>query len=242
MLVRIVGRGRAGGALFGALARAGWATELVAGHDVDPAVCHGADAVVLAVPDAVIASVARSIDPDPACAVLHLSGALGLEVLEPHERRGSVHPLLPLAGAVSGAEQLHGAWFAVDGDPIAAELVDVLEGHRFAVASDGRAIYHAAAVVASNHLVALLGQVERLAAGIDIPAEAFVGLIGATLANVASNGAAAALTGPVSRGDWDTVRRHLEVIGVDERPFYRAAAIEAARLVGQSVPDDIRGE
>lgn len=214
----------------------------MAGHDVDPAVCDGADVVVLAVPDAAIASLAASITPDPRCAVLHLSGALGLDVLDPHERRGSVHPLLPLAGAVSGAEQLPGAWFAVDGDPLGVELVEALDGHVFVVAAEDREIYHAAAVVASNHLVALLGQVERLAAGISIPAEAFVGLIQATLANVGSNGAAAALTGPVSRGDWDTVRRHLDVIGIDEQPFYRAAAVEAARLVGQPVPDDIRGE
>jgi predicted short-subunit dehydrogenase-like oxidoreductase (DUF2520 family) len=94
--------------------------------------------------------------------------------------------------------------------------------------------------VASNHLVALLGQVERLAAAAGVPAEAYWDLARPTIDNVVELGAAAALTGPVARGDWETVRRHLAAIAPDERDAYLAMSVAAARLVGRDVPDDLR--
>ena len=146
--------------------------------------------------------------------VAHLAGSLGLDVLAPHPRRAALHPLVSLPDAEVGARRLRaGAWFAVAGDPpgslaLMEALVADLGGRSFTVADADRAAYHAAAAIASNHLVALLGQVERVAAGAGVPLEAYLDLVRATLDNVAEMGPAAALTGPVARGDWATVERH----------------------------------
>jgi predicted short-subunit dehydrogenase-like oxidoreductase (DUF2520 family) len=85
--------------------------------------------------------------------------------------------------------------------------------------------------------VALLGQVGRIGGAIGVPAEAYLDLARATLDNVAELGAGPALTGPVARGDWETVARHLAAIDGTEREAYRALAAAARRLVdGQGLP------
>ncbi len=117
--------------------------------------------------------------------------------------------------------------------------VEDLDGRWFSVADADRATYHAAAAVASNHLVALLGQAARLAEGIGVPPEAYLDLARATLDNVASLGPSAALTGPAARCDWETVARHLAAIAEDERPAYRALAAAAARLAGTTPPPNL---
>ncbi len=113
---------------------------------------------------------------------------------------------------------------------MADDIVAALEGRSFTVADDDRAVYHAAAAVASNHLVVLLAQVERLAAEAGVPMEAYLDLVRATVDNVARLGAEAALTGPAARGDEATIRRHLDALGAEERPLYEAMAAEARRL------------
>jgi predicted short-subunit dehydrogenase-like oxidoreductase (DUF2520 family) len=130
-----------------------------------------------------------------------------------------------------GLDRLPGSWAAIAGDPQVAELAESLELRTFAVPDEQRARYHATAVVASNHLVALLGQVERLATAAGVPFEAFLPLAEASLLNVFGIGARAALTGPVSRGDLATVAGHLRELPPSERDAYRALAREAARLV-----------
>ena len=237
--IGIVGRGRAGASLALAIARAGGQAESVSGREVDPDITGRFDLVVLAVPDAAVAEVAARLTPRRACAVAHCSGSLGLDVLVPHQRVASIHPLASLPDPELGADRLRGAWFAVSGDPVVGEIVELLGGRPFVVDDRHRAAYHAAAVVASNHLVALLGQVERLAAAAGVPVEALGPLIEGSLANAEQLGAAAALTGPVARGDWDTVRRHLGAIDRSERATYLALAVEAARLAGTTVPPDL---
>ena len=97
--------------------------------------------------------------------VVHLSGSLGLDVLAPHPRRAALHPLVPLPNAVVGAARLaSGVTFAVSGEPVARRMALSLGGRVVEVADDDRAAYHAAACIAANHVVALLGQVERVAA------------------------------------------------------------------------------
>jgi predicted short-subunit dehydrogenase-like oxidoreductase (DUF2520 family) len=170
---------------------------------------HGVDLLVVATPDDCVARVADRIAPVDSTAVLHLSGSLGLDVLAGHRRRGSLHPLVPLPNPAVGAERLcSGITFAVAGDPMARWLAEALGGRPVAVDDDSRATYHAAAAIAANHLVALIGQVERVAATIDIPLEAFAGLIHAATDDALSLGPRKALTGPAARGDWDTVDRH----------------------------------
>lgn len=195
--------------------------------------------VLCCVPDAAVEELVASWPVHPATLVVHCSGSLGLDVLKPHPRRASIHPLVSLADGRRGALSLRGAWFGVAGDPVVLEVVEALEGTAVAVPDELRAEYHAAAVIASNHLVALMGQVERVAAQVGVPLEAYLALADGSLANVAEHGTVGALTGPVARGDWSTVRRHLDVIDRSERPAYLALAALAARLVGTDLPAEL---
>ncbi len=231
--VRIIGAGRAGSSLATALSRAGWEVHPMLGRvdDVGGA-AHGADLLLLGIPDHAVESVASAVEPSAGAVVAHLSGSLGLDPLAAHPRRAVLHPLVALPDAERGAERLVGAWFglAEEGDPLVAEVVASLQGRAVHVAEGDWARYHAAAVIASNHLVALLGQAERVAAGVGAPVEAFLDLARGSLSDVAALGPRAALTGPVRRGDAETVARHLAALPDDERPAYEALAREAARL------------
>ena len=233
---RVIGPGRAGGALATALTAAGWSVDGPLGRDHDPAtVTSNAEIVVLAVPDHTVSEVARSLVPGDAV-VVHVAGSLGLDVLAPHERRASVHPLVSLADADRGAAALRGAWVAVAGDHDASSaIVAALGGRDVRVADADRVTYHALASIAANHLVALLGQVERVAASIGVPLDAYLDLARGALDNVDAVGPAAALTGPVARDDWDTVARHLDALPEDERAAYAVLA-DAARRLRDGVP------
>jgi predicted short-subunit dehydrogenase-like oxidoreductase (DUF2520 family) len=218
-----------------------------------------ADVVIVATPDAAIAGAAAELAPAlrSGAIVVHLSGASTLHELDgvllarPDVEVGSVHPLQSLPSADVGHRRLAGSWCAIDGSPRVEKLaltvgmrpfrVDAADRgdggfadrRRKAGACDGdrmRVAYHAAACVASNHLVALLGQVERLAAHAGVQFEAFLPLVRGTVDNVAELGPAAALTGPVARGDHETVERHLGALPDDERDAYRALVGEAERL------------
>jgi predicted short-subunit dehydrogenase-like oxidoreductase (DUF2520 family) len=219
-----------------------------------------ADVVVVATPDAAIARAATALAPSlrRGALALHLSGASTLHELDgvllarPDVEVGSLHPLQSLPsgevgrggggfadrrrkagacdGAKIGADRLAGSWCAIDGSPRVERLALTLGMRPFRIDPADRVGYHAAACVASNHLVALLGQVERLAASVGVPFEAFLPLVRRTLDNVADLGPAAALTGPVARGDYETVARHIDALPVDERDAYRALASEARRL------------
>lgn len=243
--LRVVGPGRAGTSLARALSEVGWDVVEVLGRDDDVAHAReGVDLLVLATPDHAVSTVAGAVDAasagdEPGAVVAHLAGSLGLDVLAPHTRRAALHPLVSLPTTDIGVRRLlAGPWFAVAGDPIAQRAVADLGGRWFAVADEDRAAYHAAASVASNHLVALFGQVERIAGSIGVPPEAYLDLARATLDNVADLGAAGALTGPVARGDWATVSRHLAALPAGERAAYRALAEAARRLVdAEGLPD-----
>lgn len=234
--VRIIGRGRAGGSLATALADTDWEVIDVRGRgDRLADAGAGVDLVVVATPDDVIAEVAGAIDGVDSTVVAHLAGSLGLDVLGSHSRRGAMHPLVALPDAATGAVRLReGAWFATAGDPLVGELVAVLGGREFVVADADRGAYHAAAAIASNHLVAVLGQAERIGRRAGVPFEAIMDLVKATVRNVDELGPAAALTGPAARGDDATIARHLESLPSDERPTYEAMVTEARRLAVQA--------
>jgi predicted short-subunit dehydrogenase-like oxidoreductase (DUF2520 family) len=235
--VRIIGPGRAGTALARALTSARWHVAPVLGRDDDPApAAHDVDLLVIATPDDRVREVARAVEPVPGTVVAHLAGSLGLRALAPHPRRAAVHPLVALPTPAVGARRLVGSWFAVAGDPLAHDVVRALRGRWFEVADADRPVYHAAAVIASNHLVALLGQVERLSHAVGVPFEAYVDLARATLDNVAALGPAAALTGPAARGDETTIRRHLRALPPEERRAYRGLMNAARRLAQQPRP------
>jgi predicted short-subunit dehydrogenase-like oxidoreductase (DUF2520 family) len=235
----VVGRGRLGPAVELALHRAGCDVTLVAGREVDPTITHRVGVVLLAVPDAAIATVAKRLTTDEGCVVAHCSGSLGMDVLAPHQRVAGLHPVVSVPDRLVGADRLAGAWFAIAGDPVISEVVGALGGRSFVIDDAHRPRYHAAAVVASNHLVALLGQVQRLAGAAGAPMEAFWPLIEGTVANAEQLGVVDALTGPVARGDWDTVRGHLDSMDRSERRAYLALAAEAAKLIDVRLPPDL---
>jgi predicted short-subunit dehydrogenase-like oxidoreductase (DUF2520 family) len=247
----LVGPGRAGTTVAAALAERGWRVVAVAGRDptapstvsaaerlgagavaVEDA-AQGADLVIVATPDRAIEEVAARIAPAVAreTLVIHLSGARGLAALAAVPARvGALHPLQTLPDVEGGADRLAGSWCAVAGDPAVHDLAVTLGLRPVEVDDTDRARYHAAACIASNHLVALLGQVERVS---PVPFEALLPLIRATLDNVADRGARAALTGPVQRGDAATVRAHLDSLPTEEHDTYRALAREAQRIAGR---------
>jgi predicted short-subunit dehydrogenase-like oxidoreductase (DUF2520 family) len=228
--VVIVGAGRAGTSLARALASSGWPTPELCGRDVTASDVATADVVVIATPDDAVAGVAATLVGSTDAAVVHLSGSLGLDVLAGHQRRASLHPLVSLPSPEVGAARLRGAWFAVAGDPVARTLAAALDGKVLEVADDQRAAYHAAACIASNHLVALMGQVERVANAAGMPLAPYLELARSTLDNVAELGVAEALTGPAARGDVATLDRHRQAIGPREWPAYDALVAEARRL------------
>lgn len=227
----IVGSGRAGRSFHTALVEVGWSSSLVPGRAHPSAALHDADVVLLTVPDTAIAEVAESIPPTDAV-VAHVSGVCGLDVLAPHARVGSIHPLMSLPDPETGSRRLlDHCTFAVEGDALMTELAVDLGGRAIEVPAAKRALYHATAVIASNHLTALCAQVEALATEVGVPVDAYWTLMSTTLENVAAVGAAAALTGPVARGDWETIRRHLTALPTDDdRQLYLALCEHAAGL------------
>jgi predicted short-subunit dehydrogenase-like oxidoreductase (DUF2520 family) len=239
---RLIGPGRAGRSLATALSNAGWGLAGILGrHDDLRFAAGGVDVLVIATPDDAVARVSAAVEPSPTAVVLHLAGSLGLDVLDSHPRRASVHPLVTLPEPGVGAARLAaGAFFAVAGDPLAFDLVAALGGQPLAVPDAARATYHAAACLAANHVVALLGQVERVAADAGVPLAAFMALARGALDDVAAVGPARALTGPVARGDRTTVERHRAVLDPAERPAYDALVELSQRLVQERAAEDGR--
>jgi predicted short-subunit dehydrogenase-like oxidoreductase (DUF2520 family) len=254
----LVGPGRAGTAVAAGLLAAGYRCVAVAGRPGSPsapraarrlgtgattvaAAGRDADLVVVATPDAALTDAAAALAPGlaPGSLVVHLAGAVGVEALRPIAAArpdvalGALHPLQTLTGP---GDTLAGAWAAVAGPPAVRHLALELGLRPFPIGDDRRAVYHAAAVVASNHLVALLGQVERLAGRAGVPFAAFEPLVRRSVDHAWAVGPAASLTGPVSRGDVETVGRHLDAIGADEQHAYRALADAARRLAGRDEP------
>jgi predicted short-subunit dehydrogenase-like oxidoreductase (DUF2520 family) len=230
--IRIIGPGRAGTSLAAALSARGWEFAGFLGRRDDLTnAARGVDVLVIATPDDAIAEVAAAVVPVVTTAVVHLSGSLGLDALGAHPLRAALHPLVPLPNGEVGAARLSsGVTFAVAGVPIAREIAAALGGRTVEVADEDRAAYHAAACIAANHIVALLGQVERVAAEVGLDLESFLPLTRAAVDDVASLGAHSALTGPARRGDWATLSRHLDALPESERAGYQAGAALATRL------------
>jgi predicted short-subunit dehydrogenase-like oxidoreductase (DUF2520 family) len=240
--VRIIGGGRAGRSFEAALSAAGVEVSLVAGRSpahVLAGAARGVDGVLVAVADRFVPEVAAAIDPIDEAVVLHCSGSLGLDALGPFERhrwRASLHPLVTLPDPVIGALRLRGgAFFAVSGDQLATDLALCLKGRPIVVPEKARASYHAAACIAANHLVALLGQAERVASAAGLPLEAFLPLARGALDDVSMLGVRRALTGPAARGDSATMTAHREAIDRQEHEAYDALAALASQLAASPV-------
>jgi predicted short-subunit dehydrogenase-like oxidoreductase (DUF2520 family) len=211
--VSVIGTGRAGSAIAARLRERGLDVR------------EGAELRLLCVPDRAIAEVARSIEPGPW--VAHVSGATPLGALDPHAQRFSVHPLQTLV-RTRGPEQLDGAWAGVTAESQEAHaravwLTETLGLRPFELADDRRAVYHAGAAIASNFLVTLYRVASQLVAEAGAPPEALVPLMTRTIENGFE------LTGPIARGDWETVERHRAVLrGTPFETLYETLA-EATR-------------
>jgi predicted short-subunit dehydrogenase-like oxidoreductase (DUF2520 family) len=235
----VVGHGRLGTALVRALQEVVGATgryRVVGplGRGTDG---RDADAVLLCVPDSEIAEAASLILPGRL--VGHCSGVGGLDSLAPHESF-SMHPLMTVA---HGGTTFAGAGAAVDGSTpralaLAEELATMVGMRPVRITPEDRALYHAAASMASNFLVTLEAAAERLAEQAGLERAALAPLVRATVENWASLGPQGALTGPVARGDEATVRRQREAIedrDPDVLPLFDAL-VEATRRLAAS-PD-----
>jgi predicted short-subunit dehydrogenase-like oxidoreductase (DUF2520 family) len=203
-MIAIVGGGRMGRALTDAFSAAGVRVTGPHGRGFAGA---GADAVLLCVPDGQIAGAAAAVAPGPL--VGHCSGATGLGVLAPHEAF-ALHPLMTITRR---GGDFRGAGAAVAGSSdralaLATELARALGMRPFEIADEDRAAYHAGAAMASNFLVALESAAQRMA-GVD--RELLAPLVRAAVETWIAEGDAA-LTGPIARGDAETVARHREAI------------------------------
>jgi predicted short-subunit dehydrogenase-like oxidoreductase (DUF2520 family) len=200
--------------------------------------------VLLAVPDGAVAETAgwlaeRRIPPVPA---LHTSGVLGVEPLRKLAARGaatgSLHPLVSVADPTQGTDALLGAWYGIEGAPAAIRwaeaIVAGLGGRVIHVGAEGKPLYHAAAVFAANYAVAILAVAERLMTAAGVPADevrpALTTLAAGAVANVAAVGPLRALTGPVARGDAETIDLHLARLSPRERLLYSVLASETLEL------------
>jgi predicted short-subunit dehydrogenase-like oxidoreductase (DUF2520 family) len=187
-----------------------------------------AELVLLCVPDGAISEVARGIAPGPW--VAHTSGATRLGALDPHVSRFGLHPLQTFTKR-RGPEQLDGAHAAVTAETAEArevgfELARTLGLEPFALDDAARPLYHAGAAIASNYLVTLHRVASELFEAAGAPPEALVPLMRRTIDNGFE------LTGPIERGDWETVERHREAIRAtrpDLEPLYDVLAEATAR-------------
>ncbi|HEX7590529.1 MAG TPA: DUF2520 domain-containing protein [Candidatus Limnocylindrales bacterium] len=263
--VGIVGAGPVGTALGLAISRAGWPVTAVASRDAgrrdafralipgarafaEPAaMLDEVDLLILSVPDEAIPVVAAGLRLYSGQTLVHTSGLLGAEVLDPAlsagSRIGAFHPLVSFAADVErSAAGLKGATIAIEGaDSVLGLLVDLAEaigGVPVLLPRGTKPAYHAAAVLASGGLIALLDAVAALGAvaGLDEAGSLAVygRLMEQTLANAQAIGIGPALTGPITRGDAGTVQAHIEALaefapGVLD--LYRAAALRELRIV-----------
>lgn len=240
----IAGAGRVGSAMARLLAQRGWpvagvwsrhyaAAQRLAEQVGCAAWENGgdlrrADLVVVCVPDDAISGVAAAVALAGGWrtnqGVVHCSGAVEVSALQPAQAAGACiggfHPLQAFATVEAAMDILPGSFFALEGEGALRQwlpaLVEALSGSYEWLRPGTRALYHAAAVFASNYLVTLFDVASQLmqAAGFEPAAaqEALLPLTSGAVRNLGTIGLPAALTGPIRRGDADTVARHLEAL------------------------------
>lgn len=232
--IAIVGPGRLGTALAGALRDAGRVVSGPHGRGFDGS---GADVVLLCVPDAAIPAAAAAVAAGPL--IGHCSGATGLALLGSRPAFG-LHPLMTVP---EGGGRFSGAGCAIAGTTpealvVAERLARDLAMTPFALADEQRAAYHAAASVASNFLVTLEDAAERLAAHAGVPRAALVPLARAAIDNWAAEGGERALTGPIARGDEVTVARQRGAVAAADPGLLELfdALVDATRALAARAP------
>ena len=217
----------------------------------------GCRLVFITTPDDAIGGIASDVVWSRGQGVVHCSGALSLDALEPARRlgatTGSFHPFQTFACLKTpeeAMERLDGVSFAVDGQ---GWLVDFLKklafdlgGRAIAIKPKDRVLYHASAVMSCGYLVALLDAATQLWSEMGITRDealsAMLPMARTTLANMARDGTYAAVTGPLMRGDTATLKEHLQTL--DDRvphliPLYCALALESLALATEKVSPEV---
>jgi predicted short-subunit dehydrogenase-like oxidoreductase (DUF2520 family) len=250
----VAGPGRVGSSLAAWLEARGARQIAAAGRAVLPDLATaGEDLLLVAVPDPVLPAVAAELARRPqAAVVLHTSGSLDAEALAPLRKTGSavgtLHPLKAFPYPLPDPEQARGVFFAADGDrealDLAFRLAAAWDAEAAEVPATARSLYHFAATLAAGGVVTLLAAAEEIAEGLGLPDAVTRGYLelckGAVAAAVEAHEEGrplgAALTGPVARGDRDTVARHLEALrelAPEKLPLLRALARETLRQRGR---------
>jgi len=193
-----------------------------------------ADCILITTPDDAISSACKEIALCPAIKgkfVFHMSGAGGLNLLEPAKKAGatvaSIHPLQSFSSIDQAIQNIPGSYFGITADKkaemLAKKIVRDVGGIPFFISDEQKPLYHAAACFASNYLVSLLNVVESFYQAIGLTEKeakkAYLPLVYGSLKNIELSDSITALTGPIARGDFGTVRKHITAIS-DNLPQY----------------------
>lgn len=222
--------------------------EAVAYSDLASRACR----ILIAVPDSAVEIVAASLNATWPGArpgiVLHTCGTLGVDALQSLASRGvscgTLHPLQTISDPESGVAALDGVAFAISGDPTAlewaGEIARIANGRTLRISDERRPLYHAAAVMASNYVTALIAGAQTLLGAANVNPEdalqALAPLARTSLENALRLGPVAALTGPIERGDVTTVSAHLKALASIRGPLerlYRQAGLQTLELARQ---------
>jgi predicted short-subunit dehydrogenase-like oxidoreductase (DUF2520 family) len=215
--------------------------------------------ILICVPDDAIEDVARTLANSrrPIRAALHTSGSRGPEALAALADRGTscatLHPLQTITTPAQGVADLPGSSFGISGSGESAawalQICALLDGHALTIAPENRPLYHAAAVMASNYIVASIDAAVLLMglAGVPPkPAQQALGpLVRASVKNALDSGPVHALTGPIERGDARTVEAHLHALDnapESVRQLYRQAGLHAIEIARRKAPGIDRGQ
>ncbi len=244
--IGIIGAGMTGTALAVRLWQRGYPIIAVSSRSVESArrlsssvsgctVCDGAQQVAdlaqvvfITTPDDVIPDIAAGVRWRPGQIAVHCSGVHSIDILEMASRRGAhaccLHPLQTFAGIEEAINNISGSTFALEGDEkglaVAREMAQALEGNIILLKAGDKVKYHIAAVTLSNYLVALMKTSADLWQSFGIPQEeavkALLPLLKGTVRNIEQVGIPGCLTGPIARGDVETVRKHVNTLATEQ--------------------------
>jgi predicted short-subunit dehydrogenase-like oxidoreductase (DUF2520 family) len=242
MTIGFIGAGMTGTALATRLWQRGYPVVAVSSRSLTSAkrlasfvsgctVCDGpqqvadiASVVFITTPDDVIADIAASIRWRPGQVAVHCSGVHSTDILEPASRYGAhaccLHPLQTFAGIEEAINNIPGSTFAVEGDEAglaaARGMAQALDGNIILLKAGDKVKYHIAAVTLSNYLVALMKTSADLWQSFGVPQDeavkALLPLLKGTVRNIERVGIPGCLTGPIARGDVETVRKHMAAL------------------------------
>jgi len=276
--VSIIGVGRVGGALANALSNANYEivnlfvrnpinAEKVADQlSIKPKVLTAEgfseiaeDIVFITTQDQYIYEIAEEVSNtnfENSPIFFHTSGSLSSKSLEPLRKKGqkvgSIHPLVSISNSVFGTERLKNAYFCVEGDKeavsLANKLVEDLQGHPFSIETKYKTLYHASAVTASGHLVALFESAVQMLSATGLKSEeakkVLLPLVESAVANVKVQSNAESLTGTFSRADIETLGNHIATLKRNSLPDYLTLYLqlgkESIKLASQQGADESR--